>query len=114
MVPPAWFLTLPEDLRNRARSLRDQHINEDAFAISDALEALSHLRDVQAVVLGGDFWEQSEHGDLRPAHENWYLSDRRGEALEHRARRSIAEAESQIKARAHRSELRVVLVCKLP
>ncbi len=111
-APRAWFYLLSEDIQRAAHSLREQHINEDAFRPGDALEALPRVGAAGLVVLGGDFWLGVSSGPWRPTDENWSFRFRDGESRDETVQRSIAEARAAIERRLGHPDWWVTLVCK--
>jgi hypothetical protein len=114
-----WFDRLPERLRAEAIDLSSQRINNHAFPLPVALDALGQLRGQAWVVYGGDFYRQAASGRWRSTYESWYVEHRPSEPVSVFIERSIDAATAAISKRSERlgeeaDTERVVLVAAKP
>jgi hypothetical protein len=87
-----WFVFLPTDLTEQTIDLSSQGINNQAFPLALALEALIHLRGQKWVIYGGDFYRQGPGGRWRPTYETWYIEHHASESIPVFIERSIHAA----------------------
>jgi Immunity protein 40 len=115
----AWFVFLPNHLREQTIDLSSQGINAQAFSLALALEALTHLRGQKWVIYGGDFYRQGPGRRWRPTYETWYIEHQPSEPIPAFIERSIHAATAAISKRHERlgedtDTERVVLVVAEP
>ncbi len=91
---------VPEDVRSRAKSLRELGLSEIAWARDDALRILDMLQKRESPVYGGDVYAERK-GQLEHTFDSWHSEPIVGESQRAFARRSCNESRAYIEKYPH-------------